>query len=61
MFIKPFGDDSHQEIRLHLISYFLDEDVIPNNHGLNKMKPEHFRRLLTQINDITFGVDFSIK
>ena len=61
MFLKSFQDKSHKEIRLHLISYFLDDDVISNNHGLNKMKPEWFKRLLSQINEITFGIKVSVE
>lgn len=60
MFSKPMGDKSHQEIRLHLISYFLDKDVIPNRHGSNKMKTEHFKRVITQINSETFDIPVSI-
>lgn len=60
IFSKPLNDNSHQEIRLHLVSYFLDQDVILNHHGFNKMKEEYFKRMITQINSSTFDFSLSI-
>jgi hypothetical protein len=57
MFSKEIEDNQHQEIRLHLISYFLDSDVIKNAHMGNRMKIQPFRRLITQVNEIVFRLD----
>ena len=56
MFTSSLNDNCHQEIRLHLIAYFLDDDVLRNSHGINKIKTEPFKRLVTQINSATFNL-----
>lgn len=53
----PFNDKKHREIRLQLIGNFMDSDVIPNKQPLRFLKETHFKRLIIQINEITFGLD----
>lgn len=53
MFTKPLGKP-FSAIRLHLISNFMDTDVISNSNSGNQMKIEAFRRLVTLINKVAF-------
>ncbi len=57
-----YNDDiKHREVRLHLIGYFLDQDVLKNNQPRRILKQEHLKRLVTQINEITFGFAIDVK
>ena len=57
MVSKPFDDKKdHREIRLHLIGHFLDADVENNSQGLRFLKEDHFKRLIYQMNEITFNI-----
>ena len=47
----------YSEIRLHLISFFKFDHVIPNYHLNTKVKKEYFTRILKQIMRISFGQD----
>lgn len=56
MLNKPLNS-KYSEVRLHLISFFKERDVIRNsNHNL-QMKEKDFLRLIAQINRITFGIN----
>jgi mRNA-degrading endonuclease toxin of MazEF toxin-antitoxin module len=61
MLTRPYNDRRHREIRMNLIGYFLDGDVIPSTHPRAILKTEHLKRLITQINTSTFGFDVEVK
>lgn len=48
-------DKPHQEVRVHLISYFVKTDVIVNSHRNTKVKRTDFNAIVRRINAITFG------
>lgn len=54
MVSKPFDNKEHREIRLHLIGHFLYDDIIKNTQGLRFLKEDQFKRLIYQMNEITF-------
>lgn len=47
----------YTQARLHLISFFRVKDVIPTTHINSKLKPEYFKELIKQVNQITFGLN----
>jgi hypothetical protein len=55
-FVKPLGERKHAEFRLHLVSQFLESDIIPNNSPKNSMKKASFMRLIEHFNEITIGL-----
>jgi hypothetical protein len=45
----------YQEARLHVVSYFSEEDII-HERPLRYLKPEYFENLIRRINKVTFGI-----
>jgi hypothetical protein len=62
MVAPEYNDDvRHREVRMHLIGYFLDKDVQKNSQPRRILREEHLKRLVTQINEITFGFSIDLK
>jgi len=49
-FARPYT-----EIRLHLVSYFKESEVIINNHSNTKVKAIDFSRIIRRIVQVTFA------
>lgn len=56
----PYGDNKHREIRLNLIGSFIDKDVVLNTRKRMYVKEDHLKRIITQINRITFGFEIKV-
>jgi len=56
----PYADGMHREVRLHLIGSFINKDVIKSTRKRVFVKNEHLKRIITQINEITFGFDVCV-
>jgi hypothetical protein len=49
---------SYCQARIHLISYFRNEDVITNKNFNNYLNENEFQNLIQHIVEITFGLDY---
>lgn len=56
----PYADGKHREVRIHLIGSFINKDVIKSTRNRTFIKSQHLRRIITQINEITFGFDVNV-
>ncbi len=45
----------YSEVRLHLISAFRTREVVTTSNFSSRIKPEFFREIIKQINQITFA------
>lgn len=57
MLLKKLNVD-YCEARLHLISFFKENEVITNHFTNNQIKQDYFKELMKQIFRITFDQDF---
>lgn len=55
MLTKPLKE-KYCQARLHLISFFRTKEIISTSNINSKIKAEHFKQLIKQINEITFGI-----
>jgi len=55
MLTKPFNID-YCQARLHLISFFNENDVIKNSNWNNNIKKNFFEMIIEQVNKITFDL-----
>jgi hypothetical protein len=57
MLTKPFpAGVKHSEVRLHLISFFHESDVIKNSHYNTQLRVDSFKSLVKYISSLTFNV-----
>ncbi|WP_016776613.1 type II toxin-antitoxin system PemK/MazF family toxin [Anaerophaga thermohalophila] len=51
-------DVPYCQARVHLISFFRNDDVIPNKNYNNYLKENEFQNLIQQIVEIAFGYEY---
>lgn len=60
MFTKDLNT-KFSAVRLHLIGNFMNTDVMSNRNSGNQIRKEPFKRLLTNINSLTFGLNIKLE